>query len=90
MSKEEIYKELKDIGESLYNEIGTSSYPQRCRLHDLRRNIGLMMDEELEKAFNAGREKIEKYWHGGENYYFDNKYSTFKDYKQQLNPKEEK
>jgi len=37
--KNEIIKELDDLGKTLYNKYGTDSYLERCTIHDLKGEI---------------------------------------------------
>ena len=39
MTKEEIVKELDELGNVLYNKFGTDSYLERCTIHDLKAKI---------------------------------------------------
>jgi hypothetical protein len=39
MTKQEIVKELHELGASLYNKFGTESYVERCIIHDLEDKI---------------------------------------------------
>ena len=39
MTKEEIVKELDELGNVLYNKFGTDSYLERCTIHDLKTKI---------------------------------------------------
>jgi hypothetical protein len=39
MTKDEIVKELSELGEVLYSKFGTDSYLERCTIHDLKTKI---------------------------------------------------
>jgi len=39
MTKEEIIKELDELGNVLYNKFGTDGYLERCTIHDLKTKI---------------------------------------------------
>jgi len=41
MKQEEkhIIKQLKNLGEILYNKFGTDGYGERCKLHDIREQL---------------------------------------------------
>jgi hypothetical protein len=36
MTKDEIVKELDELGKTLYSKFGTDSYIERCTIHDLK------------------------------------------------------
>jgi len=50
MTKEEIVKELDELGNVLYNKFGTDSYLERCTIHDLKTKIKALIIADVVQA----------------------------------------
>tara|TARA_R100000541_G_scaffold32037_1_gene40833 strand:- start:681 stop:932 length:252 start_codon:yes stop_codon:yes gene_type:complete len=63
MTKEEIIKELDELGNVLYNKFGTDSYLERCTIHDLKTKIKALTISDVSNSViccpQCGNERLE-------------------------------
>ena len=59
MTKEEIVKELDELGNVLYNKFGTDSYLERCTIHDLKTKIKALIIADVVNCLSCGKNHAE-------------------------------